>query len=608
MGYLKYIKAYTEPAMAAWSVNADQAYTNLSTLDRCGFMFEQSLFLRYLFLAYGGALPTPLRNYATVVQERLAGLIQQSSALDLDDALEAKCASMIDICRRLLNGAIIHDPIRVKDMYRFISASAHPYPRVATQDPSCTAFYDAFIVYLCPDAVRSGYTVKGDVSLPSICLNGHNIDVCYDAKFAGYKMDRSLQTTLLNSQVLPNSIFEFWSGYNWSTESWLQKLLGILTSYSFSLDRSWLFVDQKDKKILDESEVKFNLTGHISTSSNEAKIFTFLRQATVGYDPVVKTPFDSLETNADVSFRRLFVSFLIGLRRRYNITFDSDGIQTVSLAIGNGEDALKSYLLEPSSASTEAIKAFQASVFSEFDEFYPENRIDSSLEETATRIPFDFSQVSIEENLKALRERSIAITGPAPFMNAKKDNVDESDPSATGNDTDQDEDESTGSTSIDDASGFPDFSDLGNDESGDVGATDDDDTSGTKSDREEDDSTTENDDDTSDDDADVSDTSRNKISMHPVPPLPDVSDKEGVKLELTSSENTDTVFYRMELKTYIDSILDNPPKTLSPQKIQVLRRIESFWLNILTPQCIHDLLNSIIRLPSMFQIHKGKHK
>ena len=96
--------------------------------------------------------------------------------------------------------------------------------------------------------------------------------------------------------------------------------------------------------------------------------------------------------------------------------------------------------------------------------------------------------------------------------------------------------------------------------------------------------------------------------MHPVPDLPNVSDKEGVKLELTSSENTDTVFYRMELKTYIDSILDNPPKTLSPQKIQVLRRIESFWLNILTPQCIHDLLNSIIRLPSMFQIHKGKRK
>jgi hypothetical protein len=323
----------------------------------------------------------------------------------------------------------------------------------------------------------------------------------------------------------------------------------------------------------------------------------------------LKTPFDSLETNADVSFRRLFVSFLIGLRRRYNITFNRDGIQTLNQAIGEGENELSAYLSDPTTTSTEAIKAFQDSVFSEFAEFYPEHLVDSADEETATRIPFDFSQASLEENLKALRNRSIAITGPAPFMDAKKDNVEKSDPSATGNDSDQDEGESTSGASTDAATGFPDFSDMGDNESGDVGATGDDSPSGTESDRDEDGSTTESNDD-ADDDTKANDgsTTRSKISMHEVPDLPNVSDDKGIKLELTSSETTDTVFYRVELKTYIDSILANPPKTLSPQKIQVLRRIESFWLNILTPQCIHDLLNSVIRLPSIFRIRKGKQK
>ncbi|MBO4735638.1 MAG: hypothetical protein J5614_04510, partial [Paludibacteraceae bacterium] len=310
-------------------------------------MFEQSLFLRYLFLVYGGALPTPLRNYASVVQERLSGLVQSKDSLDMDDSLYARCADMIETCKRLLNGAGIPDPIRVKDFFRFVSNSAHPYPRVAMQTPACNAFYDALIVYLCPDAVRAGFSVKGDVSLPSVCLNGHNLDVCYDATFAGYRMDKSLQNTLVQAQIMPNTIFEFWAGYNWSTEGWMEKLTGILTSYSFSLDGSWLYVDQKDKKILDESEVKFRLTDRIATTSNEAKIYHMLHFGVVKPDMPLKTPFDSLETNADVSFRRLFVSFLIGLRRRYNITFNRDGIQTLNQAIGEGENELSAYLSDP---------------------------------------------------------------------------------------------------------------------------------------------------------------------------------------------------------------------------------------------------------------------
>jgi hypothetical protein len=151
--------------------------------------------------------------------------------------------------------------------------------------------------------------------------------------------------------------------------------------------------------------------------------------------------------------------------------------------------------------------------------------------------------------------------------------------------------------------------DAGTNESGDTGATAADDTAGTTSDN---DSTSTSDadagKDTNGNTDEKSDKLRDKVSMRPVPTPPDVSDKEGVKLELTSSETTDTVFYRMELKSYIDGILENPPKSISPQKIQVLKKIEAFWLNILTPQCLHDLIDSVIKLPSMFNIHKGKQK
>jgi hypothetical protein len=76
MSYIKYIKAATSPVLAAWSTNADLAYRQLDVVGRCGFMLEQSCILRYMFLAYGGALPGPLKSYALIMQERLTDLIK----------------------------------------------------------------------------------------------------------------------------------------------------------------------------------------------------------------------------------------------------------------------------------------------------------------------------------------------------------------------------------------------------------------------------------------------------------------------------------------------------------------------------------------------------
>jgi hypothetical protein len=421
-------------------------------------------------------------------------------------------------------------------------------------------------------------------------------------------MNQKVQSVMSSCGIIPNTFFEFLAGYSQDASGWLNRIVGILSTYSFGLDNSWLYVDQKDKQILDESMMKFKLTDRIRNYSNEAKIFTQLKRSIVGYSPVIWTPFDSLETSAESSFRRLFISFLVGVRRLYKTPITEDEIGHMSKLMGDGENGLHAYLAD-NKASVEAISAFKDSVFSEFPEFYLENRISETVEDPQRPFVRNLNTATLQENLKALREYSIAITGPAPWKDAKKENVDETDSQSATSDALPDltlDDMPDVST---DAGGNEDEGAGQNEnENGDGGATDDDDQSGTKSDQDDETSTTEPNENESESDADAKSVSRSKISMHPVPDPANVSDKDGVKLELTSSETTDTVFYRIELKSYLDSIISDPPKTISQQKLQVLRRIEAFWLNILTPQCIYDLINSVIKLPEMFKIHKAKQK
>ena len=85
------------------------------------------------------------------------------------------------------------------------------------------------------------------------------------------------------------------------------------------------------------------------------------------------------------------------------------------------------------------------------------------------------------------------------------------------------------------------------------------------------------------------------------PPLPNVSSKKGITLELTPGENTDTTLYRLELETYVDSLLANPPKYLSVQKLDYLKKIKAYWFNILSVQALYDVLGTIISVPNTFK-------
>jgi hypothetical protein len=459
---------------------------------------------------------------------------------------------------------------------------------------------------------NNGFTVNESICIPSLSLVGQSLVVCYDAIYSGYSINKKLQNTLAQSHITSNTFFDFISGFNFKdkTQNGLFTLVGILLSYSLDLDTSWLYTGYMDNpQILDDPKSKFGLMDAVRNTSNESKIFTFLRRAMSGFESFIQTPFEDLESQSETSFRRLFVSFLVALRRQYNLVFDEDSIRILSATLGEQEQGLLTYLSASNikDVSTEAINEFKNSVFSEFSELHIGNRIASEQIDIDSDIQ-NRDIASLKENLKAMRSHDASITGPAPLKDAANDAGESNTGSATGKELDQALDSMPIDDSTESGRTNAKAADQGN-ESGDVGATDDDDTSGTKSDKGEDESADEGKDDTNKSDDKKKDDQRDKISMHPVPDLPDVSDKEGVKLELTSSETTDTVFYRIELKSYIDSVLNNPPKTISQQKIQVLKKIEAYWLNILTPQCLYDLINTVIKLPREFEIHnKGKQK
>ena len=615
MSYIKFINA-NSPIPSAWRGNADLAYRSLTDMERAYFIFDQVLVFRYLYLAYGGGIPVLIRNYGQVTWERVRGLIAQKEAYEKSDdrtrTEKAAFITLVSIIARIAGGWAIENTNEVIDWLHRNARATGRYPKAITDNPVCLAFYDTFIKYLNPFNRNNGFSTNESVCIPSISLLGQTIVMCYDAVYSGYSMNKKLQDNLAKAHIVSNSFFDFISGFNFKNDkqNGLFNLVGILLTYSLDLDTSWLYVGYTDSpQILDNPRSKFGLMDQISNTSNESKIFSFLRRAMTNFGAFIQTPFDELEAQSGNSFRQIFVSFLVALHRQYGLVFDGDSIAILSKALGSQEQGLLSYLNASNlkDVSSESIQEFKNSVFSEFSELHIGNRI--APKEDHSNLGVQKRDIaSLEENLKAMRTHDAAITGPAPLKDAAGDAGNSGTNSAAGKELDQALDSMPMGDSTESGGNAAEGSDQGN-EGGDTGATGDDDTSGTKSEEGGDETADkENKDDTEKSDDKKKDDQRDKISMHPVPDLPDVSDKEGVKLELTSSETTDTVFYRMELKAYIDSVLSNPPKTISQQKIQVLRKIEAYWLNILTPQCLYDLINTVIKLPSEFEIHNKGNK
>ena len=559
MSYINLLVGYNTVVPKAWMNDSSRAFDELSDIHKSEFVLEQSVMVCFIKKLYNYLPPVLLRGYIKRMDYALETV---NAVYNNSPAMDAEFKENVAWANDLMNDRVPGMTQAILDRISSI-ISREDFPHVA--DSTGLSFYRTFLSFYSSENMN--VSSSEPTSIPTFALRGRYLFVNYATKFIGYDFTKKTQDVLDKGPypISRQSIFGYLSGYNWKDYNFNQ-LLGILSTYCFDLDNT-----------------------NVSNNSYEL-IYKIIRSTVTSYKSAVSPYVDSLAASFDdAAIRRLFITFVIDLRKLYGLKLDD--AQTLASLMGNNKqddiENLTAYLTVTDAAdvSVEMLKAFKNSIFSDFEELFVENR-SFKKKEIVSSEAISATQFSLlKKNLKALYHSGMRITDTAVLSNDQ--HVDGSDTWSTEADDLQ---QQAGNSSTGEGAAA----------SGDVGATGDDDTAGTESDTAKETSTTENGEATP---SKNPNPPQEKENAH-VPDLPDVSDKKGVKLELSSSESTDTVFYRLELKTYINSILANPPKTLSVQKIEMLKKIKAFWINTLSPQCIHDVLNAIVRLPSMFKIHK----
>lgn len=71
----------------------------------------------------------------------------------------------------------------------------------------------------------------------------------------------------------------------------------------------------------------------------------------------------------------------------------------------------------------------------------------------------------------------------------------------------------------------------------------------------------------------------------------DTSDETGIAFELSEEETLDSVIYRREISIYIAHLLAE--KNLPSEKLEILKKLKMYWLNLLSVKTIQDIIKSV---------------
>ena len=96
-----------------------------------------------------------------------------------------------------------------------------------------------------------------------------------------------------------------------------------------------------------------------------------------------------------------------------------------------------------------------------------------------------------------------------------------------------------------------------------------------------------------DDDSDSDDPDENSDDTSNNEPEPNIntSDKTGIAFELSEEETLDSVIFRREVSTYISHLLEE--KKLPSEKLEILKKLKMYWLNLLSVKTIQDIIKSV---------------
>lgn len=569
MSYIQLVASPDALIAHEWFVNPWKAFTSVDEKSQCGYLLHQALFINLLKSVYR-VVPTILASYVRETIDHIAAYTKYVYTNPSTEAItKAGCMYMEEL---LKSTGVANYPDLIDTLDKLNTGL---YPVALLKDT-----YVPYLTYfgLIQQGRKQDISLDDQVGIPTFSVRGRWLLVDRTA-VNRYHMNDSVRKAMTIGPVplREDSYFGYLCGMPWNTLSFTA-LTGILSSYCFDLDRA------------------------SCPEGSYEPVYAVIRSVLVSQKSAISPYVDSLTSFDDTYYRRAFVSLVLALRKLYNLPIENSGLLAEFLS-GEKEEGIKDLTRYLSATTAETVSAemqsaFRKSVFSQFEELDIKHR-EARLAKRNVSSGSDASSnleslSSSKESLDARYRQVVGLTEPAPFMDKKKQSTDDSDDLSA----------------LDSEGSLDDALNQGADEDdspvdGDAGATGEDDTSGTGSDMTQEPSATENGNPT---DPTNQDQTGEGAPDTNVPDPADVSDKKGVKIELASSESTDTLLWRRELKAYLKKVIANPPRELSVEKIEGLRNVLAYLLNILSPQSVYDVVNSLIKLPSEFKIHKHNDK
>lgn len=563
MSFLKVIEMPSSNPPVEWQNNVESAYKSATPDEKASFVLEQALILNYLTRLYGeDGLPTLINEYKKYViswflpelksnfYSKNSNNIVKISYLNIEVLLGISNSKLnAEECLKVLNAQLFNIP-------HAVDASFYaPYVLFVERTSDITKYIESDNM----DKARS-FNVSSACAIPSFSIVGRSLYVNYETVFPSYQLDYKQLGKLVAENICPNSIWSYWSGYNWRGITF-SGVMGVLAAQCL----------ERDANAIPKGSIMFGF-------------YEIYRKIVPQISRIDQS--NSLALLSETQHRRCIMKFLCYLRTTWGVIFDDAELLNYFVKDSGLDDAatLHKFLASEDTReiSVEMYNVFKRSCFGTFSE------LDMVINGRIARANHSGSLINAKKTEEG-DDPDAQQEEDDPESQKKKDETAPGDSSTAGGST-NDEAVFAGPDAVNQDSTTEDATDET--QSNQEGTTPD----------SQPDEELKNPDESSATDQMGTDTHTQQKPK--IPSVPKLDDKRGIKLSLSEGETTSTVLYRKELEAYIDSLLANPPSILSTQTIAAIKKMKAHWLHLLSVKDAHDWLAAMVRLPKSITLKK----
>lgn len=548
--FLKFSVLRAQSLEEDWAYNPDLAYRNLTIQDKASFLLSQALIVNYLERLYDYRLSKLLKDMVshikyTYLPDLITGCNIAGIGSEEKEILSSTRYLFGDKEQTLYSNTVLRVLNRI-----YLTGENDNISYPLNIAPTFYTPYVSFLVSMSfgiqqpPDAniVKLCNFTQSNVSIPTFSIQTGRLLIDFDFVRPQYTLDIARLYAFTQKGLMPiQSIYGYLSGYNWSGMNF-SGVTGVLAAQCLELDLNAI---PKGSGMLG---------------------FYDIYKKTIGFEAPTDQSAQLAQSSELYSQRRRIIAFIIELRDRYGVVFDDPTLLTKYLN-DKTEDAgkLRDFLVstDPNEVSVEIYQAFKRSVYGKYEELDVLKRstspslVNKKESDDDPDAPQDDSDPLDPKSTKPKKGRSDSKA--APKGNEVNEDAASGDDKGAGQDPASKKPTKTADTSKKQTDDEPDTKPIV--ESGST---------------------------------DISDS---HTEERPVPELPRLSDKRGIRLSLSTGESTDTVLYKIELEAFVDSLLANPPSHLSVQTLTALKFIKTRWLNLLSAQSSYDMISRMVRVP-----------